>query len=123
MAAVSPLVTPMAVGMLTYLLADSVQRYALRGGSAFARQESSKPLLLLLHPPERDVTLKCYCSEQLKINADNGGMKGKPCPLVPGHSLICRPGLGQRNRSSSVLPMWKDRQRGGWCKVSLKSGS
>lgn len=63
--ALSPPVTQTAVGMLTCLPADSVRRYALRGGSAFAWQGSSHALLL--HPPERDVTLQRYCSEQLKI--------------------------------------------------------
>lgn len=91
------------------------------GGSAFAWQESSDALLL--HSPERDVTLKRYCSEQLKINADNGGMKEKLCPSVPGHSLVCCSGLGQGNCSSSLLPTWKDVQRGVWCKISLKSCS
>lgn len=104
--------------MLTYLLADSARRYALPGGSAFAWQESNDTLLL--HPPERDVTLKRYCSEQLKINEDNGGMKGKQCPSVPGRSLFCCPGLGQGDSSSSLFPTWKGVQRGVWFKISLK---
>lgn len=63
-------------------------------------QESSHsppPCALLLHPPARDVALKHYCSEPLKINAQSGGMKGKQSPSVPRHSLLNCPDLGQGN--------------------------
>lgn len=77
--------------------------------------------ILLLHPPERDLALKHYCSEQLKINTDNGGMKGKRWLSVPGHSLVCCPGLGQGNQPSSLLPTCSDVQRGVWCKIPPQS--
>lgn len=59
----------------------------------------------LLHPPlssstlpqGRDVALKRYCSEPLKINERSGGMKGKRSPSVPGRSLLYCPDLGQGN--------------------------